>query len=102
MPTLLDGRDAPSDSEDWRHECEARAILDLPGSPDDRRNWLDDLEARRGVKHADKLRETVLKMWRIRYSQHPRSSSTVERMVHTHEVAGSSPASATKDDDENA
>lgn len=32
MVTLQDGHQVPSDSEEWRHECEARTIIGLPGT----------------------------------------------------------------------
>ena len=45
--TLIDGRQVDSDSEAWRHECEARAIAALPTLAQ-RREWLENLERRRG------------------------------------------------------
>lgn len=58
MVTLIDGRQVPSDSEDWRHECEARAIAALPTTAQ-RRAWLEDLQFKRGREAADRLRETM-------------------------------------------
>jgi hypothetical protein len=55
---LLDGRHADSASEEWRHECEARAIYALPGVHV-RRQWLNDIERRRGKEVADRLRDTM-------------------------------------------
>lgn len=65
MPTLLDGREVPADSEEWRHECEARAIAALPTLAD-RRAWLEGIEARRGKADADRLRETMRELWKQR------------------------------------
>lgn len=59
---LLDGTEADSASEAWRHECEARAIAALPTLAD-RRAWLDAIEKRRGQAEADRLRETMRKLW---------------------------------------
>ena len=41
----IDGREVSSDSEAWRHECEARAIAALPTLAE-RRAWLGDIERR--------------------------------------------------------
>lgn len=65
MVTLLDGREVPADSEEWRHECEARAISDLR-TLDERRAWLEALERRRGKPAADRLRATMKALWEAR------------------------------------
>ncbi len=65
MPTLHDGREVTADSEEWRHECEARAIAALPTLAD-RRAWLEGIEARRGKADADRLRETMRELWKQR------------------------------------
>lgn len=62
MPTLHDGREVPSDSEEWRHECEARKVMTLP-SVDARRDWIESVEKKRGKPAADRLRETVRALW---------------------------------------
>ena len=58
MPTLHDGRQVDSASEEWRHECEARAIAALP-TLGQRRAWLDAIEHKRGKVAADALRATM-------------------------------------------
>jgi hypothetical protein len=65
MPTLIDGREVPAESEDWRHECEARAIAALRTLAE-RRAWLEDLERKRGKAAADQLRQTIAALWRAR------------------------------------
>ena len=60
--TLLDGRQVDSDSEDWRHECEARAIAALRPL-EARRAWLETLEHKRGKAEADRLRDTIKALW---------------------------------------
>ena len=65
MPRLIDGREVASDSEDWRHECEARAIARLP-SLADRRAWLEDIKRKRGPAEATRLRETMKQLWNER------------------------------------
>jgi len=62
MPTLPDGREVASDSEEWRHCCEADAINKLPTLAD-RRAWLEAIEKRRGKPEADRLRKTMLALW---------------------------------------
>lgn len=59
---LIDGREVPSDSDEWRHECEARAIAKLPGLAQ-RRAWLEDIERKRGKAEADRLRATMRALW---------------------------------------
>lgn len=67
MPTvsLLDGRQVDSASEEWRHECEARAIVELPTLVD-RRMYLDEVERRRGSDAAKRLRDTMMQIWEAR------------------------------------
>lgn len=65
MATLLDGTDAATDSEAWRHECEARAIAALPNLAQ-RREWLEAIERKRGKPEADRLRATMGKVWEAR------------------------------------
>lgn len=64
---LLDGREVPTDSEHWRHECEARAIAALP-TLNERRAWLEGIEQRRGKDAADRLRVTMGQIWAARRS----------------------------------
>ena len=65
MPTLHDGREVDSASEEWRHEREAAAILALPTLAD-RRAWLEAIEAKRGKAEADRLRMTMGALWKAR------------------------------------
>lgn len=63
--TLLSGEAVDSESEAWRHECEARAIAALPSTVE-RRTWLEGIEKKRGKDAADRLRATILKLWETR------------------------------------
>jgi hypothetical protein len=63
--TLHDGREVDSASEDWRHECEAKAIAKLQ-TLSDRRAHLEWIEAKRGKPAADKLRATMQALWKAR------------------------------------
>lgn len=65
LRTLIDGRQVPSDSEEWRHETEARAVVGRP-SLADRRMYLDEVERRRGKAAADRLRATMKQLWEAR------------------------------------
>mgnify|MGYP000911938337 CR=1 FL=1 len=60
---LLDGRDVSSESEDFRHECEARAVASMP-TRDARRAHLAGVEKARGKLVADRLRATIMSLWR--------------------------------------
>lgn len=63
--TLIDGRQVDSASEEWRHECEARAIAARPTLAE-RREYLDLVERKRGHASADRLRETMKQLWKAR------------------------------------
>lgn len=63
MPTLIDGSEATSHSEAWRHECEARAIYALP-TLDERRARLETIERKRGKAAAEALRATMMEIWK--------------------------------------
>jgi hypothetical protein len=55
---LRDGSVVSSDSEAWRHECEARAVAKL-STAEERNAWLAAIAVKRGQAAADRLRETV-------------------------------------------
>lgn len=63
--TLLDGRVVDSYSEEWRAECEARYICNLPTLPR-RRQMLADIERIRGKAAADKVRANVAAVWQAK------------------------------------
>lgn len=63
MVKLIDGRQVSSSSEQWRHECEARAILDMNGQTT-RRKYLERIELRRGKAERRRLEETILAIYR--------------------------------------
>ena len=77
MPTLIDGRGVSSSSEEWRHECEARAILAMP-TRDRRRCYLygytDQRTGKkvrglvdiRGKAAVEALEQTIWKLWSMR------------------------------------
>lgn len=57
MVTLVDGRQVPSTSEEWRAECEARTIL---GTPHEKRHeQLQAIGAKRGVEALERLNTMV-------------------------------------------
>jgi hypothetical protein len=62
VPILIDGTEVSTNSEQWRHECEARAISSLPTLAD-RRAWLEQIEKRRGKDEASRLRVTMRALW---------------------------------------
>lgn len=76
--TLIDGREVSSDSEEWRHECEARAVCKMRGyihtdkatgrrSPVSaksvRHRYMIAVAEKRGQPAADALRDLVLRIW---------------------------------------
>lgn len=58
----MDGTVVSTHSEAWRHECEARAILQIPRLWD-RQQHLARTEKLRGKKTADALKNTMLAIW---------------------------------------
>lgn len=58
LVTLADGRQVPSDSEAWRAECEARAMLAIPH--DDRADAFELIERKRGPDAVRQLKANML------------------------------------------
>jgi len=59
MPTLHTGETVASDSEAWRHECEAATVLAMPALQK-RRDYLAAVEKKRGIKAREALQATML------------------------------------------
>jgi hypothetical protein len=60
--TLHNGREVSSDSEDWRLECEAKALLRLELST--RRAELEAIEKKRGKASTAILKERITAIWK--------------------------------------
>lgn len=65
MVTLATGEQVTSDSPEWRAECEARYILDLP-TKQVRLDFLDKIEKRRGTEAKQDLEQRILTLWQLR------------------------------------
>lgn len=65
LVTLIDGRQVPSDSEAWRHECEARAVMNMP-TLEARRGYLAKVGAIRGAQARKLLEATIAEIWATR------------------------------------
>lgn len=71
--TLHDGRQVLSDSEEWRHETEARTIIAMPtiaarraylrGSLDERGNLSGGVLQKRGEAALARLEATIKAIW---------------------------------------
>ncbi len=71
--TLHDGRQVLSDSEEWRHECEARHVIGLPniaarraylrGSIDESGKHYGGILQKRGINEVLRLEATIKKIW---------------------------------------
>lgn len=59
---LHDGRTVDSSSEEWRLECEARAVLEMPTRAA-RRKYLFNVEERRGVVAMELLRQRIMAIY---------------------------------------
>lgn len=77
MPTLIDGSEVASDSEAWRAECEARAVLAMP-TKDKRLRYLwgytdpwtqkpvKGVKQMRGEEAAKELEQLIWAVWEHR------------------------------------
>lgn len=63
--TLHDGTVVDSSSEEWRHECEARYILNMP-TIHQRRSTLEAIEKKRGEPERLRLQKTIWAMWQLK------------------------------------
>lgn len=50
-------------SDQYRHECEVRYVLSLPGK-ERRRAYLEAVDKLRGKAAGDRLRQDILKAWK--------------------------------------
>lgn len=62
----LTGQPADTSSEEWRHECECRWILDNIKTREQRREHLKKLALKRGQAAADRVKETSLTLFNLR------------------------------------
>lgn len=60
---LIDEREVDSSSDEFRHECEARAILAMP-TKGARQGMLNLIEEMRGTEARRRLERTMLVMWK--------------------------------------
>lgn len=73
LVTLIDGRQVPCDSEEWRHETEARHVIAMPslaarraylrGTLDERGNHSGGVLQRRGEESVKRLEATIKAIW---------------------------------------
>lgn len=68
LVTLHDGRQVLSDSEEWRIECLAAKVLDMP-TRDERRQWLDAWSKRHGEASCKALEQHIVAIWEARKRQ---------------------------------
>jgi hypothetical protein len=76
MVKLIDGTEVSSDSEEWRHETEARAVLAMPtkrqrqeylwGTFDKWGKERGGIRGHRGEEEVKRLQETIIKIWGMR------------------------------------
>lgn len=64
--TLISGTVVCTSCEDWRHECEARFVLDMP-TVVRRREYLQKVEKTRGFQSANELRDVMKALWDAGY-----------------------------------
>lgn len=63
--TLIDGRTVCHQCEDWRAECEARTVLQMP-TLQRRRDYIALVERKRGEEAAKRLRRDIRALWEVR------------------------------------
>ena len=59
--TLIDGCQVDSDSEAWRHECEARSVAHIP-STQQRHEYVDAVTRKRGAEAGKALRDLATRI----------------------------------------
>lgn len=62
---LLDGTLVDTSSEEFRHECEARAVLNMRGLAW-RQDFLAKVEKKRGEAERLRLQKTMMTLWKRR------------------------------------
>jgi hypothetical protein len=82
--TLHDGRQVDSDSEDWRHHCEAITLLHMPLS--DRKKHLLAVEAKRGISERQRLQNTLMALWINKQAEQLASLNEHARMYRLQEL----------------
>lgn len=85
--TLLDGRLVPSDSEEWRQECEARAVLKMPLGL--RKQYLGIVEKKRGLPERQRVQGLVERLWIIQRADEfvHLDQNDLEHRMHAIELA---------------
>lgn len=73
LVTLHDGRQVSNYSEEWRHECEARHVLNMPtktarqnylwGTRDHWGKYSGGIRQKRGDDACRRLEDTILALW---------------------------------------
>lgn len=66
--TLHDGRQVLSDSDEWRMECLAAKVLDMP-TREERRQWLDAWSKRHGEASCKAVEQHIVAIWESRKKQ---------------------------------
>lgn len=66
--TLIDGRTVCHQCEDWRAECEARVVVNMPTLMQ-RRQYLELVEKKRGTEAANQLKRDVRSLWEHQHRQ---------------------------------
>lgn len=66
--TLIDGRQVSSNSEEWRAECEARAVCRLRTRLN-RHDYMERVKEKRGEESAEALRQLVLRVWNAQFQR---------------------------------
>jgi hypothetical protein len=61
---LADGREVLSDSQEWKDECEARHVLNLPTKAE-RLELLKGIGKKRGTEAREALEARIMDLWRL-------------------------------------
>jgi hypothetical protein len=64
--TLIDGREVSTYSEEWRIECEARAVCKLRTRMH-RHDYMERVRSRRGADAHKQLWDLVLQIWNAEF-----------------------------------
>lgn len=96
MVTLVDGRQVSNYSEEYRHECEARAVLDMPtlaqrraylyGTLNKWNKYAGGISQRRGQDALKRMEDTMMAIHRQRLAKRAANDNAALPLTSAHQA----------------